>query len=215
MSTKPTSIEETKVNDWIKIESNNLPSDLLICEWKHPKYGIIEGNMVWYGGRLLSEQSWWIFPTGGSEGDIALSEFTHYRKPVQKPKTDHSIEESPEEAKLFEQILKGNNQSALWSEKAKELIYPLLIMRANHQKEVDKAKQQWISVSEALPAEYQRVIIYKLDVAMICYGLAIFNGKNFLFDAALIGNEKVFNLLSDKPIKGVTHWYPLPENPTI
>jgi hypothetical protein len=57
-------------NEWLPID----------FEWKHPEYGIVIGNIVKYGGRLESEQSLWIFPVGGLDADIALSEFTHYRK---------------------------------------------------------------------------------------------------------------------------------------
>jgi hypothetical protein len=67
-------------NEWLPIDLENLPSHQLICEWKHPEYGIVIGNIVKYGGRLESEQSLWIFPVGGLDADIALSEFTHYRK---------------------------------------------------------------------------------------------------------------------------------------
>jgi hypothetical protein len=87
--------------EWIPInpDESNLPNDLLICDWKHPEYGIIKGNLVRYGSRLESEQAWWIFPVGGSEADIALSEFTHYRKrlPVAHPSPlPESVEEFAE-----------------------------------------------------------------------------------------------------------------------
>ena len=76
--------EAKEEQPWIEISENNLPSDLLICEWLHPEYGIIKGNLIWDGGKLESEKSWWIFPVGGADADIALSEFTHYRKPAKK-----------------------------------------------------------------------------------------------------------------------------------
>lgn len=105
-----------------------------------------------------------------------------------------------------EEILKANTGHA------QGLMSPMVYK--SMQEYADQFKPQWIDVKDRAPEKYSRVVIYKLDVAMICYGLAIFNGKDFLFDASLISNEKAFDLLSDKPIGGVTHWQPLPEPPT-
>lgn len=70
---------------FIRIDFNNLPLDRLICEWMHPEYGIIKGNLVWTGGDNYGKgASWYIYPYPDpvSQADISLSEFTHYRKIV-------------------------------------------------------------------------------------------------------------------------------------
>lgn len=91
---------ENKQPEWVNITPDNLPPHLQVCEWLHPEYGGIIGNIVKYGGKLESEQSLWIFPVGGCEADIALSEFTHFRKVIQQtPSSPESKEvESVEKA---------------------------------------------------------------------------------------------------------------------
>jgi len=73
---------------------------------------------------------------------------------------------------------------------------------------------QWVSVKDALPDEYSRVVIYKLDCVLICLGIAIYSNKKFMFDATML-NENDFERLSDKPIMGVTHYLLLPEMPKV
>jgi len=74
---------------WIEITESSLPSELLICEWKHPEYGIVEGNVVVYSPDRDNgfKESKWIYPSDGS-ADIALDEFTHYRKFPKKVKEE-------------------------------------------------------------------------------------------------------------------------------
>jgi len=73
---------------------------------------------------------------------------------------------------------------------------------------------QWISVKDALPYEYSRVVIYKLDYFLICLGVAIYSNKKFMFDATIF-NDNEFERLSDMPIIGVTHYLLLPEMPKV
>jgi len=78
--------------------------------------------------------------------------------------------------------------------------------------EQEKPTPEWISVKDALPYEYSRVVIYKLDCVLICLGIAIYSNKKFMFDATML-NDNNFERLSDKPIRGVTHYLVLPESP--
>jgi len=71
---------------------------------------------------------------------------------------------------------------------------------------------EWISVKERLPEGMERVICFNLDVALLCCGVAFWNGSKFLFDATLLSNHSVFEKAADKPVK-VTHWMILPEPP--
>jgi len=73
---------------------------------------------------------------------------------------------------------------------------------------------QWIKVTDRLPDEYSRVVIYKLDYVLICLGIAIYSNKKFMFDATML-KDKDLERLSDKPIMGVTHYLLLPEMPEV
>lgn len=74
------------VSDWIPIDFNKLPPELLIMDWKHPEYGIITGSMVIYHPTYRhgdNSTSYWIFPdpdTMEHSADIWIEEFTHYRR---------------------------------------------------------------------------------------------------------------------------------------
>lgn len=68
---------------------------------------------------------------------------------------------------------------------------------------------EWISVDQKLPEKYQRVIVLKFDVCLICVACAIYNGNDFLFDATMINKSKYFEKVSDRQLTGITHWTPL------
>lgn len=72
--------KELERGEWLAIDKTTEPKQMLICEFEHPEYGIIEGYAVRYGGRLESEQSYWVCPSDGRSADIWLYEFTQYRK---------------------------------------------------------------------------------------------------------------------------------------
>lgn len=78
---------------------------------------------------------------------------------------------------------------------------------------VKKLAQDWISVKDRLPDEYDRVLIYKAEIGLICFGLACYSAKRFRFDATCLPCNAAMEAVSDKPINGVTHWQPLPELP--
>lgn len=81
---QPTVKQQGEVeSEWIAIDETKLPSELLICEWQHPEYGIIRGSLVIYGPDRSTgfKETKWIFPDDeGRSADIALSEFTHWRR---------------------------------------------------------------------------------------------------------------------------------------
>lgn len=72
-----------------------------------------------------------------------------------------------------------------------------------------KQSSEWIRATpESMPDEYTRAVVYKVDVALMCYGIAVFNGKQWITDGTFL-SESDFERLSDKPLKGITHYIPL------
>lgn len=71
---------------------------------------------------------------------------------------------------------------------------------------------EWIKVSDRLPEEYMRVAVFKIDVALICTGTAIYIDGKFRIDGTFISNNKLFEKVAGEVIKP-THWMPLPEPP--
>lgn len=134
---------QLKENEWLPINQKQLPSDRLICEWKHPEYGVITGSLIWDGGKLESEKSWWVFPVGGAEADISLDEFTHYRK-IYKPVPDRPT--PVVQAKTAEEILEDRLSSEyVISARAKRIA--IECMHAYHAQFTPSAKS--VEVEEA------------------------------------------------------------------
>lgn len=80
---------------------------------------------------------------------------------------------------------------------------------------VKEKSMEWISVKDRLPEQYHRVFVYKPNCAIACYGCAIYNGKQFMFDASLIAMQGNWEKLSDRVISGVTHWAPIKPHPEL
>lgn len=99
---QPRMKNENKQPEWVNITPDNLPPHLQVCEWLHPEYGVIIGNIVKYGGKLESEQSLWIFPVGGCEADIVLSEFAHFRKVIQQPASSPESKEVESDKSIYD-----------------------------------------------------------------------------------------------------------------
>lgn len=84
------------------------------------------------------------------------------------------------------------------------------------QSELERARGgKWVKVSDRLPEEHQRVLCYKIDVAIKCFGVCTFSGGKFRFDATLHLDAKKFEDISDKVVSGITHWQPLPPAPGV
>lgn len=80
-------IKTERFTEWMPIDENALPYHLLICQWRHPEYGIIEGSLIRSTPEIpSSHQAWWIMPSDGFSAEIWLGEFTAYRKFIKKPK---------------------------------------------------------------------------------------------------------------------------------
>ena len=75
------------------------------------------------------------------------------------------------------------------------------------------AASQMISVKDKKPEQGKRVLVYKFAAVLMCYGVAYWNGKKFLFDATLIHDSVFFSQVSDRVVFGITHWQPLPDKP--
>ena len=117
MTTNNKTGAKRETTEWMPIDLNNLPSELLICEWKHPEYGIITGNIITYSGeRPDYKESKWIFPEGGDQADIWLNEFTHYRKFLSKAKVDRPEAKTAEEISqnIVNITKKGGTVSAIF-----------------------------------------------------------------------------------------------------
>lgn len=68
---------------------------------------------------------------------------------------------------------------------------------------------KWISVKEQMPEDYDRVLIYKTDVAIMCFGVAFYADKRFRFDSTCLPNSHAKEKIMDATISGVTHWMPI------
>lgn len=77
---------------------------------------------------------------------------------------------------------------------------------------LNKNEMEWINVQDRLPETYSRVLVFKKDGVLKCYGTAFYNGKHFLFDSTIINFSIHFESVSDTRLTGVTHWTPLPQN---
>lgn len=73
-------------------------------------------------------------------------------------------------------------------------------------------REKWISVKDRMPEDPCRVLAYKLDVALMCYGVVCYSGGKFRFDATFFPLS-VVEKAADKPIYGITHWQPLSSPP--